>query len=226
MHDARSIAASLVNAVGQPGFAIVSAVDPVNHAVKVRTQPSDIESGWLPYAALQVGALRISCPPDVGAHVVIQHIDGDAEHGLAACPIYDAVVMPPLSPATGKVAQPGELLIVAGNGEPPQSAGAGLGAATKNAPWWHMTKTGIYSGAGQATETLTNDGKAWVVGGVSMALTTAGLTVTGGSITTDKDVTAQGTVTGDTDTVAAGISGKGHAHSGVQPGCGTTGKPQ
>ncbi|MCI1244245.1 MAG: phage baseplate assembly protein V [Acetobacter fabarum] len=203
----------------------MSAVDPVNHAVKVVTQPSGIESGWLPYAALQVGSLRISCPPDVGAHVVLQHIDGDAEHGVVACPIYDAVVMPPLSPATGKVAQPGELLIVAGNGAPPQSAGSAQGAATVDAPWWHMTKSAIYSGVGQATETLTQAGKAWTVGDVSMDLTTSGLSVTGGSISTDKDVTAKGTVTGETDTVAAGISGKGHEHS-VTAAPGTTGKPQ
>lgn len=225
MLDLRSVAAGTANAMGQPGFALVSAVDPVNHAVKVVTQPSGIESGWLPYAALQVGSLRISCPPDVGAHVVLQHIDGDAEHGVVACPIYDAVVMPPLSPATGKVAQPGELLIVAGNGAPPQSAGSAQGAATVGAPWWHMTKSAIYSGAGQTTETLTQAGKAWMVGNVSMDLTTSGLSVTGGSISTDKDVTAKGTVTGETDTVAAGISGKGHEHP-VTAAPGTTGKPQ
>ncbi|MFT8336188.1 MAG: phage baseplate assembly protein V [Acetobacter orientalis] len=226
MHDVRSVAACLTNAVGKIGFAIVSAVDPVNHAVKVRTQPSDIESGWLPYAAMQVGTLRISCPPDIGAHVSIQHIDGDAEHGLVACPIYDSVVMPPLSPATGRVAQPGELLIVAGNGEPPQSTGETEGEKTANSPWWHLTKTAIYSGAGDATETLTNGGKSWGVGDVSMALTASGLTVTGGSISTDKDVTAKGTVTGQTDTVAAGISGKGHAHGGVQKGGDTTEGPE
>lgn len=37
MLDVRSVAAGTANAMGQPGFALVSAVDPVNHAVKVVT---------------------------------------------------------------------------------------------------------------------------------------------------------------------------------------------
>ena len=59
-----------------------------------------------------------------------------------------------------------------------------------------------------------------------MALTASGLTVTGGRSSTDKDITAKGTVTGQTDTVAAGISGKGHAHGGVQKGGDTTAGPE
>lgn len=226
MADTRMIASGIANAQAQPGFGIVSAVDPVNHAVKVMTQPSNIESGWLPYAAVQVGTLRIACPPDIGTHVLVVHVEADAEHGVAAVPIYDAVVMPPSSPATGTPAQPGELLIVAGCGAPPADGSTTPGNAAQNAPWWHITKDTIYSGAGNATETLANGSKAWKVGGVSMVLDANGLDVTGGPITTDKDMTAQGTVTGKTDVMAAGISGKGHTHSGVQPGSGSTGVPQ
>ncbi|MDT8871940.1 hypothetical protein RAA17_14410 [Komagataeibacter rhaeticus] len=59
-----------------------------------------------------------------------------------------------------------------------------------------------------------------------MTLDANGLAVTGGAITTDRDMTAQGSVTGGTDVLAAGISGRGHTHGGVQPGGGTTGEPQ
>lgn len=226
MHDPRMVASGIANAQAQPGFGIVSAVDPVNHAVKVMTQPSNIESGWLPYAAVQVGSLRIACPPDIGTHVLVVHVEADAEHGVAAVPIYDAVVMPPSSPATGKPAQPGEFLIVAGCGTPPANGGTAAGQAVQNAPWWHITKDTIYSGAGNAIETLTSGSKTWKVDSVGMVLDANGLAITGGSITTDKDVTAQGTVTGQKDVLAAGISGKGHTHSGVQPGGGSTGAPQ
>ncbi|XQZ98803.1 hypothetical protein ACOZ4Y_02415 [Komagataeibacter rhaeticus] len=58
-----------------------------------------------------------------------------------------------------------------------------------------------------------------------MKLDANGLAVTGGSITTDKDMTAQGTVTGQTDVMADGISGKGHEHP-VTDAPGTTGKPE
>ncbi|MCE2574389.1 phage baseplate assembly protein V [Komagataeibacter sp. FNDCR2] len=225
MADTRMIAASTANAVAQPGFGLVSAVDPVNHAVKVIFQPSGVESGWIPCGAMQVGNLRIACLPDMGAHVVVMAVEGDAEHALAACPVYDAVMMPPVSPATGKQAQPGELLIMAGCGAPPATGGAAPGNATPNAPWWHMTPTAIYAGAGSATETLTNNGKTWKVGSMSMVLDMNGLSVTGGDITTDRNMTAQGTVTGQTDVRAAAISGRTHAHP-VSDTPGVTGAPQ
>ncbi|AHI25482.1 baseplate assembly protein [Komagataeibacter xylinus] len=226
MADTRMVAASMAGTLAQPRFGLVSAVDPVNHAVKVMTQPSNIESGWLPCAAMQVGSLRIACPPDIGTHVLVVHVEADAEHGVVAVPVYDAVVMPPASPATGKPAQPGELLIVAGCGAPPADGGTAAGQATDNAPWWHVTKDTIYSGAGNATETLTNGTKAWKVGSVGMVLDASGLSVTGGPITTDRDMTAQGTVTGQKDVLANGTSGHSHTHGSVQPGSGSTGAPQ
>ncbi|EGG76633.1 baseplate assembly protein [Gluconacetobacter sp. SXCC-1] len=220
------LAANMANAQAQPGFGLVSAVDPVNHAVKVTAQPAGVESGWLPHAAMQVGSLRIACPPDIGAHVLLVRLEGDGEHAVCACPVYDTVVMPPLSPATGRPAQPGEMLVMAGCGAPPANAGAAAGQPAGSAPWWHITRDTIYSGAGNTTETLTSGSRAWKVGGVSMTLDANGLAVTGGAITTDRDMTAQGSVTGGTDVLAAGISGRGHTHGGVQPGGGTTGEPQ
>lgn len=48
----------------------------------------------------------------------------------------------------------------------------------------------------------------------------------GGSATFSGNVTATGTVTGQTDVIAAGISGKGHHHGGVQTGGGVSAGPQ
>ncbi|MEZ7136230.1 MULTISPECIES: phage baseplate assembly protein V [Komagataeibacter] len=225
MTDPRMIAAGMAHGLAQPGFGLVSAVDPVNHAVKVTLQPSGVESGWVPYGAMQVGSLRIACMPDTGTHVLVTPIEGDAEHAVIACPVYDAVMMPPLSPATGQVAQPGEVLIVSGCAPPPAQAGGVPGSPGQNAPWWHMTKTAIHAGAGDATATLNASGLTWAVGGVTMALTADGLAMRGGSITTDRDMTAQGTVTGQADVKAAGVSGREHTHPvGSAPG--VTGTPQ
>ncbi|MCE2563666.1 phage baseplate assembly protein V [Komagataeibacter sp. FNDCF1] len=212
MVDTRMLAANMANAQAQPGLGLVSAVDPLNHAVKVTAQPAGVETGWIPYAAMQVGTLRIACVPDIGTHVLLVRLEGDGEHAVCACPVYDAVILPPVSPATGHVAQPGELLVVAGCGAPPTGDDTTPGAVSRNAPWWHLTRDTIYSGAGNTTETLTNGSRAWKVDGVTMTLDTNGLTVTGGPIITDGNITAQGTVTGQTDVKAAGISGKSHIH--------------
>lgn len=47
MNDARFDAAALQGRTAHTMFGIVSAVDPVNHAVKVRIQPENIETGWI-----------------------------------------------------------------------------------------------------------------------------------------------------------------------------------
>lgn len=47
----------------------------------------------------------------------------------------------------------------------------------------------------------------------------------GGAVTVATDITAQGTITGVTDVIAATVSGKTHAHTGVTTGGGTSGPP-
>lgn len=47
-----------------------------------------------------------------------------------------------------------------------------------------------------------------------------------GNISHTGNQTTTGTVTGETDVIAAGISGKGHVHSGVKGGSDTSGEPQ
>lgn len=225
MTDPRMAAASTANMLAQPGFGLVAAVDPANHAVRVTLQPAGVESGWIPCGAMQVGSLRIACLPDLGTHVVVMPVEGDAEHAVLACPIYDAVMRPPVSPATGDHAQPGEVLVMAGCGAPPADGGTAPGGADPHGPWWHITASAIHAGAGNASAVLANGAISWKVGNVGMVLDTSGLSVTGGAITTDGDMTAQGTVTGAADVRAAGISGRGHTHPvGSAPG--VTGAPQ
>uniref|UniRef100_UPI00268CD517 Gp138 family membrane-puncturing spike protein n=1 Tax=Piscirickettsia salmonis TaxID=1238 RepID=UPI00268CD517 len=65
-------------------------------------------------------------------------------------------------------------------------------------------------------------------------LTTPALTATAGSkassftgdIHSSGNINSDKTITGTTDVIAAGISGKSHTHGGIQPGGGTTSTPQ
>ena len=62
--------------------------------------------------------------------------------------------------------------------------------------------------------------------GATAAITApGGLTITG-NVTITGDLTASGTVFGQTDVIAATISGKGHKHGGVQSGTAISGTPQ
>lgn len=200
--------------LGQPRHAIVSAVDPVAHAVKVKIQPENIESGWLPDGVPAAGSLRIAAPTEIGTQVKIDAINGDAENPLLGARIYDVKVQAPVSPATGTQAQPGEYLMMAGQGAPPTTDDGAVGAVTANAAWFHLTPAVFTAGAGNATLVITNGSIVAKVGGVTMMLSATGLAVTGGPITSDTDV------------LAAGISLTKHVHTGVQSGTSTTGVPR
>lgn len=82
-----------------------------------------------------------------------------------------------------------------------------------------VTDSSVTSMVGTTTETITSDEIAWSVGGCMMSLTSSGLT-------SNKDATFSGTVTGETDVVAAGTSGHTHVHPGVASGSSTTGAPE
>ncbi|MBF0877395.1 baseplate assembly protein [Gluconobacter cerevisiae] len=187
MNDARFDAAALQGRTSHTMFGIVSAVDPVNHAVKVRIQPENIETGWIPDSCgVHAGDLRIARPSSPGTHVVLQPIEGDGEHLVVTGSVYDTVVMAPLSPLTGKVAQPGELLVKGGCGLPPLSASGKVGASSSGAGWLHIGLDGVAVGAGNASFVIKDGTIILSVGGTEMTLTSAGLTLSGGDIRTDQ----------------------------------------
>jgi len=219
-NEMRRIAEAAVQRVGKGVHGIVSAVDPVNHSVKVMVQPENVESGWLPVAALAAGTIRIARLPDPGEHVQLDPIDGDAEHLIVKAAQYDVITQPPVSPATNRPAQPGELLIVAGQASPPpNNSSTQSGQPTQNAPWWHMAPTVLTWGAGNATITVQNGSIVWKVGDHTMTMSADGLA-------SNKNATFDGTVTGQTDVMAGTISGKSHIHPGVEPGSGSTEAPE
>lgn len=223
-NEMRRIAEAAVARSGEPLHGIVSAVDPVNHAVKVIVQPSNVESGWLPVASMSCGQMRICSIPDINEHVSLMAMEGDAEHLLVMASQFDTVVMPPKSPATGAPAQPGELLIRAGCGSPPALGNQKDGTASDGAAWWHMTKDAVHSGIGTGmTMTMTAQGVTWTCGGCTVTLSASGLSVQGGSVTASGNMTADGTVTGKSDVKTSSHSLNGHVHTNGNNGHNTGG---
>ncbi|WP_336946400.1 baseplate assembly protein [Asaia sp. BMEF1] len=158
---------------------IVSAVDPANHAVKVRLQPDNVETGWLPDAAVtQVGDLRLSCPSAPGAHVLLMPVEGDGENYVIISVMFDVVAGPALSPQTGKVAQPGELLVRAGCGAP---SGKSSGKSDQ-AGWLHLGRDGVFFGAGEMRCALSGSAIVLMAGTVRMTLDSRGLAISGAGI--------------------------------------------
>ena len=82
-----------------------------------------------------------------------------------------------------------------------------------------VTEASVVSAVGSTSETITDEAITWSVGGCTMSLTGSGLT-------SNKDATFSGTVTGQTDVIAAGTSGHNHIHTGVTSGNSTTGAPK
>ncbi|WP_167626893.1 phage baseplate assembly protein V [Gluconobacter thailandicus] len=158
LNEARRVAEAAVARVGKPCHGIVTAVDPVNHAVKVLVQPDNTESGWLPVSTIAAGSIRICRVPDVNEHVTLLAMEGDAEHLAVVAAQFDAVVMPPVSPATGQPAQPGELLIRTGCGQPPALGNQTDGEVVAYSPWLHITQDVFYVGAKDVTVTIDSAG--------------------------------------------------------------------
>lgn len=198
----RQLASAQRNAVASSRHGLVSAVDPINHAVKVRLQPEDIETGWLQYGAgVRSGDLRIGCPPSIGQHVAVSPMEGDPEHLLVSSDVFDDIVRAPLSPVTGKPAQSGEKLVRAGCGAPPTEVdGRGAGSAADNGAWYHITKGAFYAGAGSARLTITDGSVIITVGGASFTFDEESLSAVSAKIVSDTDV------------LAGNISLKSHTH--------------
>ena len=116
-------------ATGQTKHGIVTSVDIVNHAVKVTVEPDGVESGWIPDGAVAAGGLKISCPSEVGTQVLLVAVEGDAEHPVVIARIFDTVVTVPVSPATSRPVQAGEIGIFLNSGT-----------------YLHMTPSGTFLG--------------------------------------------------------------------------------
>lgn len=202
---------------------IVTSYDPNAYAVKVTIQPDNVVTGWIPLKSAWVGSSwGLFCPPSIGDAVEIDFQEGDSGVGSAGLRFFNDSDRPLPCPS-GEfwlVHKSGSLLKFHNDGSVELHAAADLNASvagnanvavtgnmnTSAAQWNHSGPVKI-DGTALITGKITGQGGMTVSGG-------GGATVTGNMAVTGGDVSADG------------ISLKNHITTGVQPGSGTSGKPQ
>lgn len=106
LNAVKAHAAALDQMQGQPRFAIVSSVDVKSCTARVRLQPENVLTGWLPILFPWVGAgWGMACPPSPGDQVFVLAQEGAADHGVIIGRAYSDVQSAPR-------AAPGELWLV------------------------------------------------------------------------------------------------------------------
>lgn len=87
MHALRSNLAQMAKMVADGKatcrLGTVSSYDPDNYAVKVKVQPSDVETGWLPVGAMWAGpGWGMFCPPSAGNQAMVFFQEADELVGI------------------------------------------------------------------------------------------------------------------------------------------------
>ncbi len=96
-------AGAMDRAAGQARFGLVANVDGARYAARVRLQPEDVLSGWLPVLSPWVGAgWGFVALPAPGDQVLVVAQEGDAENGVIIGASFSAL-MPPPPGAPGEV---------------------------------------------------------------------------------------------------------------------------
>ena len=101
---------AMIASVAQPRHALVESVDLSTHSVRLRLQPENTLTGWIPDASAFAtgGGFGVVCPLAFGDQVIVLHAHGDADHPVVVGRLFSTVDMPPVSPATGKPVASGE----------------------------------------------------------------------------------------------------------------------
>jgi len=74
---------------------LVSSYDPGSYCAKVRIQPEDTETGWLPIASPWVGnGWGLFCPPTIGDLVDVNYQEDDFEAGYVSLRFYNDIDRP------------------------------------------------------------------------------------------------------------------------------------
>ena len=120
-------------------LAIVSSYDPGNYCAKVRIQPEDTETGWLPVVSHWVGnGWGLFAPPTPGDLVEVQFQEDDIEAGFVCQRFYNDTDRP-LSVQSGEfwlVHKSGSFLKFHNDGTVELNA---AGTLTSTAPQWNHT---------------------------------------------------------------------------------------
>jgi phage baseplate assembly protein V len=192
-----------------PHAGIISSYDPVNFAVKVRLQPHDVETGWLPLMSPWVGnGWGMFCAPSLGDLIDVQFLEGSAEVGFACLRWFTDSARPLNVPS-------GEFWLV-------HSSGAFF-KLTNDGKATVQDKAGsivVMNGDGTGTMTF--------AGGLTINANTTvnGTLSTTGKITGGADIQASGNVSdqGGNKTMA-GMRTTFNSHTHTDPQGGSTGTP-
>ena len=77
LNAARRETQRAISMLALPKTGIISGYDPASYAAKVRLQPEDVETGWLPIRTPWAGnGWGMFCPPDIDDEVEVQFQDG------------------------------------------------------------------------------------------------------------------------------------------------------
>lgn len=139
IHIVRAYAEQAARRAAQPRVGVVSSVDPERSLARVRIQPEDVLSGWLPLVTLWLGqGWGLTCPPAPGDQVLVIWQEGDSENGVVIGRLPSARQVP------GKV-DVGEFCIRHKSGA--QIRLRNDGNIVSNAPTWFHTGDLVVSGS-------------------------------------------------------------------------------
>jgi phage baseplate assembly protein V len=170
---------------------VVDGFNPATHAVRVRLQPEDQLTGWLPMAAAQAGGgWGVFAPPSIGDQVVLAIHDGDLDAPICVGVLPDDGRRPP-GAASGEI----WLMHASGSKVRLMADGTAEIAATTIKMVGNVTLTGNFTQVGAFAQT-------------------------GGGITTAGNISAPtGTVAGLAVTInGADYAGHRHNETGVVTG--------
>lgn len=187
-----------IGRVASSKLGIVTSADPNAYAVKVRLQPEDVLSGWLPVTAEWTGSgWGDFCLPLPGDQVRVSFQEGDSGAGIVVGKVYSDEQRPPTGALAGErwlMHQSGSLIRLRNNGNVEIVGAADLPVTV----------------AGNVTLAVTGN----------VTITAAALTITGDT-TIDGDLTITGTVIGG----EKGVNLDTHVHTNVQAGTSLSGPP-
>lgn len=179
---------------------IITAYDPTPYAVKVQLQPTGEETGWIPLSTPWAGnGWGLAAGPMIGAEVSVNFDSGNASSGMTEGQFFNDVDRCPGPPS-------GEFWLIHKSGSLLKFTNDGQVLVTAHTNAVYTAQLHHFIGPVQMDNTLTVTQTTAMNGGFTAQNSDgAAGTITG-------DVTATGTITGTTDVIAAGKSGKSHTH--------------
>jgi phage baseplate assembly protein gpV len=96
----KAIAGAVDSATADSRIGLISSYDPSTHAVKVRIQPEDVETNWMPVGALGVGnGFGLLVGPNIGDMVMVEFAEADFESGYITGRYFNVSARAPAVPA-------------------------------------------------------------------------------------------------------------------------------